>query len=254
MKYDVISADSHLDLIWLPPDLFTANSSAALKDRMPYVTDGPRGKEWVTKNGSSFGLMNGMGSGGRQYIPGQIHRSDRMAAEGIYEDGKKGIRRMTDPELRLRDQDRDGVQAEVLYGILGATIRLKDNEAAGEMLRIYNEWLADFCATHPDRYAGLACIPNHDADAAIGEIERVATRGVARGLEISRRHDMAPLWDPGGTRCGTRSQRPVYRCTSTRSAAATGPTPRSSPPKCNWPRAPQALPTSRCTWQTCCYR
>ena len=45
MKYDVISADSHLDLIWLPPDLFTANSSAALKDRMPYVTDGPRGKE-----------------------------------------------------------------------------------------------------------------------------------------------------------------------------------------------------------------
>ena len=69
MKYDVISADSHLDLIWLPPDLFTANSSAAFKDRMPYVTDGPRGKEWVTKNGSTFGLMNGMGSGGRQYIP-----------------------------------------------------------------------------------------------------------------------------------------------------------------------------------------
>ena len=71
---------------------------------------------------------------------------------------------------------------------------IKDNEAAGEMLRIYNEWLADFCATHPDRYAGLACIPNHDAEAAIGEIERVARRGVARGLEISRRHDMAPLW------------------------------------------------------------
>jgi len=23
--------------------------------------------------------------------------------------------------------------------------------AAGEMLRIYNEWLADFCPTHPDR-------------------------------------------------------------------------------------------------------
>jgi len=172
MKYDVISADSHVDLIWLPPDLFTENASAAFKDRMPYVTDGPRGKEWVTKNGSTFGLMNGMGSGGRQYVPGQIHRSDRMAAEGIYEDGKKGIRRMTDPELRLKDQDRDGVQAEVLYGILGATIRLKDNEAAGEMLRIYNEWLADFCATHPDRYAGLACIPNHDVDAATGEIER----------------------------------------------------------------------------------
>src|ERR1700757_3865041 len=149
MKYDVISADSHLDLIWLPPDLFTSNASAAFKDRMPYVTDGPRGKEWVTKSGSTFGLMNGMGSGGRQYIPGQIHRSDRMAAEGIYEDGKKGIRRMTEPELRIKDQDRDGVQAEVLYGILGASMRINDDEAAGEMLRIYNEWLPRFLKGPP---------------------------------------------------------------------------------------------------------
>ena len=52
MKYDVISADCHVDLIWLPPDLFTGNASAALKDRMPYVTDGKRGKEWVTKSGA----------------------------------------------------------------------------------------------------------------------------------------------------------------------------------------------------------
>jgi predicted TIM-barrel fold metal-dependent hydrolase len=196
MKYDVISADSHIDLIWLPPDLFTDNAAAVMKDRMPYVTDGPRGKEWVTKNGASFGLMNGMGSGGRLYEPGKIHRSDRMASEGIYEDGKKGIRRMTDPELRIKDQDRDGVQAEVLYGVLGASIRINDDEAAGEVLRIYNDWLAQFCNTHPDRFAGLACIPNHDIDAAVGEIERVARRGGVRGVEISRRHDMARLWDP----------------------------------------------------------
>jgi predicted TIM-barrel fold metal-dependent hydrolase len=196
MKYDAISADSHIDLIWLPPDLFTANASAAMKERMPYVTDGPRGKEWVTKQGASFGLMNGMGSAGRLYEPGKIHRSDRMAAEGIYEDGKKGVRRMTDPELRIKDQDRDGVQAEVLYGILGASMRIADDEAALEMLRIYNDWLAEFCETHPDRFAGLACIPNHDIDAAVAEIERVAKRGAVRGVEISRRHDMARLWDP----------------------------------------------------------
>src|ERR1044071_5858506 len=79
MKYDVISADCHVDLIWLPPDLFTANASAAFRDRMPYVADGPRGREWVTKNGASFGLDCGMGSAGRLYEPGKIHRSDRMA-------------------------------------------------------------------------------------------------------------------------------------------------------------------------------
>ena len=43
MQYQVISADCHVDLIWLPPDLFTTNAPAAHKERMPYVTDGPRG-------------------------------------------------------------------------------------------------------------------------------------------------------------------------------------------------------------------
>src|SRR5258707_15210763 len=196
MKYDVSSADGHVALTWLPPDLFTAKASAAFRDRMPFVTEGPRGREWVTRNGASFGLDAGMGSAGRAYEPGKIHRSDRMASTGLYEDGKNGVRRLTDPDLRLKDQDRDGVQAEVLYGILGATSRLNDDEAAGEMLRIYNDWLAGFCSRHPDRFAGLACIPNHDIDAAVHEIERVASRGAVRGLEIARKYGMTPLWDP----------------------------------------------------------
>jgi uncharacterized protein len=196
MKYDVISADCHIDLIWLPPDLFTDNAGREFKERMPFVTEGPRGREWVTKSGASFGLDAGMGSAGRQYVAGAIHRSDRMASTGLYDDEQKKIRRLTDSDLRLKDQDRDGIQAEVLYGILGATGRLNDDEAAGEMLRIYNDWLAGFCAKNPERYAGLACIPNHSRDAAVAEIERVANRGAVRGLEISRRYDMTPLWDP----------------------------------------------------------
>jgi uncharacterized protein len=195
MRYDVISADGHVDLVWLPPDLFTRNARAGLKDRMPYVVDGPLGKEWVSKGGAKFGLMNGMGSAGRQYVPGQIHRSDRMAATGLYDDGRRGIRRLTDPALRLKDQDRDGVQAEVLYGILGATARLKDDEAAAEVLRIYNEWLAEFCKAAPGRLIGLANIPNHDIDVAVAEAKRAAERG-ARGLDVANRSDMTPLWDP----------------------------------------------------------
>jgi len=199
MRYTRISADCHVDLPWLPPDLFTGNASAAMKDRMPYVTDGPKGPLWVTKTGATLGLMNGMGSAGREYVPGQIHRSDRMASTGLYEDARRGVRRITDPDLRLQDQDRDGVQAEVLYGILGTTRRLGDPEAAVEVMRIYNEWLADFCDTHPDRYAGLACIPNRPIEAAVEEMTRVIKRGGLRGLEIANSHDILPLWDPAWT-------------------------------------------------------
>ena len=196
MQYEIISADCHIDLPWLPADLFTSQAAKKYRDRMPYVDQTDNGPQWVSRTGAQFGLQNGMGSAGRKYIPGQIHRSDRMAAQGLYSDGEKGIRRLTDPKLRIKDQDLDGVQAEVIYGVLGASMRLNDNEAATELLRIYNEWLADFCAAAPDRFAGLASIPSHDVDAAVAEIQNVAERGVLKGIEVANTHDMAPLFDP----------------------------------------------------------
>ena len=39
MEYRVISADCHIDLPWLPPDLFTAGARKALKARMPYAAE-----------------------------------------------------------------------------------------------------------------------------------------------------------------------------------------------------------------------
>src|SRR5262249_59366194 len=92
-----------------------------------------------------------------------------MASTGLYDDGKKGIRRLTDVDLRLKDQDRDGVQAEILYGVLGSSGRLNDPEAALEMLRIYNDWLHDFCKDAPDRLVGLANIPNHNTEDSVPE-------------------------------------------------------------------------------------
>ena len=196
MRYEVISADCHIDLPWLPEDLFTSEARAEFKERMPYVAETEEGRYWVSRSGARFGLRNGMGSAGRRYVPGQIHRSDRMAEQGLYRDGERGIRRLTDPDLRLADQDLDGVQGEVLYGILGAAMRLGDNEAADEMMRIYNAWLADFCAVHPERFAGIANIPSHSVDAAVTEVERIAARGALRGIEVANTHDMAPLFDP----------------------------------------------------------
>src|SRR4029077_3483309 len=151
MQYRRISADCHLDMPWMPPDLFVSEAPQALKERMPYVEDGPQGPQWVAKNGANFGLKNGVGPGGAAYVPGQNHRVDKMAETGMYEEGKKDIRRCSDPQLRIKDMDRDGVDAEVIYGILGAASRLNDREASNEMLRIYNDWLKVFCSHYPDR-------------------------------------------------------------------------------------------------------
>ncbi len=196
MRYNRISADSHIDMPWLPVDLFTANASAALKHRMPHVADGPDGPHWTSKNGGSYGLVCGVGPAGAKLVPGQNHRVDRMDEVGLFDDYKKhGKRRPTDPALRLKDAEMDGVDAEVIFGILGAATRLGDQEAAKEMFRIYNDWLKDFCSHAPDRLIGLACLPYGNVDDAVSEVHRAAKLGL-RGLELSCSWDMEPMFHP----------------------------------------------------------
>ena len=195
MQYSRISADCHIDMVWLPPTLFTEHASAAMKDRMPYVTEGPDGPMWTTKSGKNLGLTASVGSTGRPYVPGQNQRVDVMASTGLYADGKKGVRRPADAPLRVKDMERDGVQAEVIFGILGAASRLGDHEAASEMFRIYNDWLVEFCRPYQDRMIGLACLPYGDIDAAVKEVHRVAKLGL-RGMELSCSWDMEPMWHP----------------------------------------------------------
>src|SRR5262245_66420481 len=78
VRYTRISADSHIDLPWLPADLFTSGESPAMKDRMPYVAEGPDGLYWTARNGRSFGLVGGVGPSGQRYITGPSRRSGNL--------------------------------------------------------------------------------------------------------------------------------------------------------------------------------
>jgi predicted TIM-barrel fold metal-dependent hydrolase len=193
MSEPILSADGHIDFPLLPETLWIDNAPAALRDRMPRVVDSSRGRVWQSASGAQLGLVGGMGSAGREYVPGEIHRSDRMAAQGLYDDQKSGIMRPAIPELRVADQDRDGICGEVVYGILGAASRLEDPEVAAAICRIYNEWLAEFCRKAPGRFAGIGCLASTDPARAAGEVARCAELGL-KGAELGLSHDMLPLW------------------------------------------------------------
>ena len=73
-KGKVISGDCHIDIPWLPADLFTSNSPAHLRDRMPRVVETSDGKQWFTED-SLLGWVAGAGLGLRPggwdpYVPG----------------------------------------------------------------------------------------------------------------------------------------------------------------------------------------
>jgi predicted TIM-barrel fold metal-dependent hydrolase len=200
MRQRAISADSHIDLSWLPPNLFVEHCSAALRDRVPVVVDSPQGPRWTTRsnNAGNLGFACALGATGRPYIPGWSARADKMAAEGLFEDGKKGIRRLSDPHLRIKDQVRDDVDGEVLYGVLGVSDRIRDQEACLETIRIYNDFLKPFCAVDPNRLIGLASIPCHTPEIALTEAKRVMKAGGLRGFDMASVSALPyhhPEWD-----------------------------------------------------------
>ena len=53
---------------------------------------------------------------------------------------------------------------------VGCTI---DGDAAQEMLRIYNDWLHEFCKAAPDRLVGLSNIPNYNMEESVAEAMRI---------------------------------------------------------------------------------
>src|SRR3989442_13657135 len=101
MRYEMISADCHIDLCWLPPDLFVTNAaSTEWRDRMPHVVDGPKGPRWTTKKGANLGLACGMGAAGPRYVPRPIHLSGPLASPGLYVRRQARIPPPTHPDLR----------------------------------------------------------------------------------------------------------------------------------------------------------
>jgi predicted TIM-barrel fold metal-dependent hydrolase len=112
------------------------------------------------------------------------------------------------PERRLAELDREGVAAEVLFqefatpfimsspsraAAAGLTPPSLDQLSAG--YRAYNRWLADFRATAPERWVGMAAISFHDVDAALAEVKAVKELGFA-GIAIPALPDDGRLYRP----------------------------------------------------------
>ena len=114
MEYKVISADTHLDLTWLPGDMFVDSAPEHLKSQMPYTTETPEGKRWIVEEEDIARAGGFIG-----YSPGHSKHMDRMAEVGFYDGVEEGVYHPAIADLRVKDQDIDGVDAEVIYGILG---------------------------------------------------------------------------------------------------------------------------------------
>ena len=79
------------------------------------------------------------------------------------------------PDERLKDMDRDGIDAAILFG--GGPLGTLNSELFIESYRAYNRWLADFCAHDRRRLCGVAYIPLRDVDESIHMMREARDRG-----------------------------------------------------------------------------
>ena len=176
MEYRVISADSHINE---PPGTFIDRVPAKLRDIAPKVVEAPDGGEgWVFDGRplTSFGLTSaavakGKVRGPEDYIPSGLR----------FEEIGKGS---WDPKAHVEDMERDGVDASVLYfGMAVSCYNTKNGELRRACIRAYNDWLAEFCSTDPDRLIGVAMLPSEEEtiDPAIEELHRTGIFGAVRG-------------------------------------------------------------------------
>jgi predicted TIM-barrel fold metal-dependent hydrolase len=198
MTTRVMSADSHMDLIYLPPDTFTSRMDPKWGERIPHVVDRGERKVWVTGD-AELGPWATYGPG----VTGG--RRGRILAEAGFASGKQT--RPSHPQQRREDQERDGVEAEIIYGIIGISRGLlggqgiTDAALLADVYTAYNQYIADFNRTEAGRFFGLGCLPNHDGQAAAAEVRRCAALGlrgavfVPWGSAMPAWHEMwEPMW------------------------------------------------------------
>jgi len=190
MTVRVMSADSHMDLIYLPPDTFTARMPARWGDRVPRVAERDGLKVWISGDDvlGPYGVYGPGVTGGKR---------GRILAEAGFASGKQT--RPSDPTQRREDQERDGVEAEIIYGIIGISRGIMGNKGLGDpallagVYHAYNQYIAEFNRSMPGRYFGLGCLPNHDGQAAADEVRHCADLGL-KGLLFVPWGSAMPAW------------------------------------------------------------
>lgn len=171
-KY-VISADSHM---MEPANLWVERLDAKYREEAPRVVKSESKGDFifVAPGLPSFPVAGGFAAG----------RSGQELKDFLDEAGKdKGYEAARpsgwDPAERIKDQDVDGVRAEVLYTTLGMPLfGLHDTDLQRACFKAYNDWVAEFASYDPKRLHPIGLISLEDIEEGAKELRRAAKIGL----------------------------------------------------------------------------
>ncbi|MET0145946.1 MAG: hypothetical protein ABW328_14365 [Ilumatobacteraceae bacterium] len=97
------------------------------------------------------------------------------------------------PAERLKEQDLDGISAEVLYPSWGMFLfSVDDDDLRRERFNVFNEWAGEYCRYAPHRTKGLGVCDLGDIGLAVQQLDRIAGLGLCGAAITSAPEDLAP--------------------------------------------------------------
>jgi aminocarboxymuconate-semialdehyde decarboxylase len=101
----------------------------------------------------------------------------------------------TDIDLRLSDMDRMGVDIQVISPSPTQYHFWADPQLAGVIVADQNEFVAEVCAAHPDRFVGLGSVALQHPQLAVAQLDDAMQTYRLKGVEISTAYLGAELSD-----------------------------------------------------------
>jgi uncharacterized protein len=188
--YKLISADSHFVE---PPKMWAERLDRRFRDRAPHAVrlEGKPGEYFVCEDLAPAPIAAFFSAGvPPAEMPDFMKRGFEEAPRAVH-----------DPAERIRDQDRDGIAAEVIYTSMGMPLfGLGDAEFRAACFRAFNDWATEYCGYDLKRLIPLGLITLEDIPAAVAELERIKKRGMVGamiwGEAPAERPYSSPDYDP----------------------------------------------------------
>ncbi|HEX4377898.1 MAG TPA: amidohydrolase family protein [Steroidobacteraceae bacterium] len=174
----IVDCDTHFTE---PPDLWTANAPAGLKDKLPHVKRVDGADRWFVGD-KDFGSLGG------NVISKDHNKLLGRLAFTRYDEITQGSYLV---EPRLKEMDAMGVWAQICFQNGGTTqagslVALKDDELALTIIKMFNDACADRMKQSDNRINCMASLPYWDKEVLTKELRRIVDLGI-RGIVMPDR-------------------------------------------------------------------
>ena len=145
----------------------------------------PNGKDIIVEEGAA------LPSGEPTSSPASLWKSSARS-DSILTTPSARVR----PSRRLKEQDADGIDAELIFATEARNTAIKDKDTFLGILRGFNDYfIEEYCGVAPDRLVGVAVLPNIGVQEDIAEMKRCKEKGF-KAVRLAHVPERQRLSDP----------------------------------------------------------